>query len=125
MSEYGPGIDWTLVAVPDMSAHQYRVAMIASGGVSTQKTLTASQAGDAGIGIIQNKPQSGEAVRVRFVGISKAIAGAAVVAGDVLRANATGFLVTGNSGYCIGWALNGVGSGGLFTMFVQPHQSIA
>ena len=125
MSEYGPGLDWTLVAVPDMSAHQYRVAMVASGGVGTQKCLTARQAGDQGIGIIQASAQSGEAVKVRFGGISKAIAGAAVTAGDYLRANATGFLVTGNSGNVVGTALNGVGSGGLFTMFVQPHQSIA
>ena len=122
MSEYGPGFDWTMIAEPDLSAKQYLVAII---GSATGKCMVSSQAGDQALGILQNKPQSGEAAKVRVVGISKALAAAAITAGAYLRAGATGFLVTGNSGNVVGTALTDGTSGGAFTMLVHPHQGTA
>ena len=122
MSEYGPGFDWTMIAEPDISAKQYNVAVI---GSATGKCMVSSQAGDQALGILQNKPQSGEAAKVRVLGISKAYAGTTITAGQYTRAGVLGTLCTGNSGNVVGTALTDAASGGVFTMLVHPHQSTA
>ena len=61
--------------------------------------LGCTVAGQLAYGIIQNKPSTGEAADVRFLGISKAIAGAtSVVAGLDLMVDASGYLVAYASG---------------------------
>lgn len=128
MAEYGDQIVYTLVAGADFSTYdlQYRAVLVASAAAGAGgRTLVCSQAGDPIVGILQNKPEAEDGARVCFHGISKAMAGGAVTAGDVLRTNALGCLVTGNSGYVAGFALTGVASGGVFTMAVQPGQSTA
>ena len=132
MAEFGAGsigkLEYTLTAAANFSTFdiQYRAVTVGSAAANAGgRTLVCSQAGDPIIGILQNKPGAGEAAAVCFGGISKAMAGAAVTAGDVLRTNAVGCLVTGNSGYIAGFALTGVASGGVFTMAVQPGQATA
>jgi len=128
MAEFADGIDYTLVAAADLSGMQYRGVLVASAanGSTSGRTLVCSQAGDPVIGVLQNKPSAaGRPARVRGWGESKAIAGGPVTAGDILRVNAAGFFVTGNSGYVAGTALTGCASGGLFSMAVHIGQATA
>lgn len=121
MSEYASGIDFTMVAAADLSAMQYRAVIVSSAAAGKARTLVASQTSDIVFGVLQSKPQAEEAARIRVAGESKAIAGAAVSAGDYLKPTATGHLITGTSGYySAGIALTGAASGGMFSMVVQP-----
>ena len=106
----------------DLSTKQYRIVLQ---GSADNKVICASAAGDQCLGVVCNKPESGQAARVRHAGIGKVVAGAAVTRGDLLRANATAFAVTGNSGFVLGWAMASATSGSNFTAFIQPHQSTA
>jgi hypothetical protein len=85
------GVDFTIVAGADLSARQYR-AVNESGVLSTSATN--------GIGILQNKPQSGEHATVRKVGVSKAVVAAAVTAGQFVGFSgaSSGFLAVVTSG---------------------------
>ena len=113
MSEkHGSAAEMTFVSEWDLSTKQYRAVVQGSGD---QKVIVASQAGDGPvIGIVQNKPESGQAARVAMFGPTKMTAGAAITRGAVLRATATGFVTTGNSGYTVGIALESANSGSAF-----------
>ena len=49
-------------------------------------------------GVLQNKPTTGQAADVAFVGISKAVAGGTITRGDKLMTNASGQLITWTAG---------------------------
>lgn len=49
-------------------------------------------------GILQNSPAQGEAANVAFLGISKAVYGGTVAAGDYLTSDSSGRLVTATTG---------------------------
>lgn len=118
MAEFGNGNDYALISQVDMSAAQYRCVIAQSGTSNTMQI--ASAAADPVIGIVQTKPQSGEAGRVRVNGISKVVAGGTVETGDALETNATGFAILAlNSGRAFGRALSDAASGGIFTAVIR------
>lgn len=61
--------------------------------VNSSAQAVVAGAGEFAVGILQNKPGSGQAATVAYGGISKAIAGGNVTAGQTLAADATGKLV--------------------------------
>jgi hypothetical protein len=58
-------------------------------------------AGDPVIGVIQNAPALGEKVLLRFIGVTKAVAGAAVALGDPLQVDGNGCFITATTGHAI------------------------
>lgn len=94
-----------VVAGEDLSAGQYHAVGV--GG-----TIVATPA--ASIGILQNKPKSGEDGEATFSGRSRYRAGAAVAANAQLTVTTSGWLITATSGTAVvGKALAAVSSGGI------------
>lgn len=91
-------------SINDGSGHQYKA-------VDVDGTIAA----DAGaIGILQNKPKSGEDATVGFMGRSRYVAGAAVAAGARITVTTSGYMITCTSGSApLGRAIGAVGSGGI------------
>ena len=73
-------------AAADLSAKQYYFVKLAS---STTVNVCAAVT-DKPIGILQNKPESGEQAVVRVFGVSKVSADATLAAGDVIGTSADG-----------------------------------
>ncbi|RJQ04428.1 MAG: hypothetical protein C4551_10770 [Bacillota bacterium] len=93
----------TLIAGADLSASQYLAVKINASG---QAILAG--AGENAVGILQNKPASGQAAEVMALGISKVVYGATVTAGQNLAADAAGKLVPASGDNAvIGVALEG------------------
>lgn len=82
-----------VVAGADLSGAngQYRVIVIAG-------TLAAATPNTLGVGILQNKPKSGEDAAVLVRGSSKFQAGGTITAGAKLKVASGGFCVAANSG---------------------------
>jgi len=57
----------------------------------------ANSGGEAIAGILQNDPLAGQAANIAFVGVSKAVAGAAVTAGALLMTDTSARLITATS----------------------------
>lgn len=108
-TDYGtlPGV----TAAADLSAKQYLVGKLAStaGQVVIAGTLNSTTNPAAFVGVIMNKPASGEEVEFAIDGIVKAIAATSTIAvGDRVWANSTGRLTdagTTDNGYFLGRAL--------------------
>jgi len=97
--QLGQEIGW-LVAAADLSAKQYYFVDIDSNG----KIALASAAGQATLGILQNKPKAGEAASVRYLGVSKCIAGTGgLTAGQAVQAAADGTAIAASTGDYTGW----------------------
>lgn len=75
-------------AAADLSAKQYRAMKMATGG----KVDVFSGATDVPIGILQNKPKSGETADVLILGISKVDSDAALAVGDIIAGQTDGQL---------------------------------
>ena len=75
-----PVLDINLEAAADLSAKQFHfVKVSAANKVDVCTAIT-----DAPIGVLQNKPTSGQAANIRVLGISKLSANAAISAGAIL-----------------------------------------
>ena len=81
-------VSLTLVAASDLSAAQFKVAAVDSNG----KAALCNATGVA-VGIIQNKPGSGQAATIAYHGRSKAVYGGTVAA-PVVRHNRNAFTVS-------------------------------
>lgn len=92
-------------ATEDLSASQYHACDIDG---------TLAQVGDTAIGILQNKPESGEDGQLSYAGRSRYRAGAAITIGARLTSTTSGWFTTCVSGGAIlGRALSAVTSGGI------------
>lgn len=87
-----PGFSISLIAAADLSAKQYYAIKVDTDGKA------ALAGAGLGIGILQDEPVSGAIGQVAVSGISPAIAGGTVTAGDRVTANASGKLVTATAG---------------------------
>jgi hypothetical protein len=87
-----PILDFTLLAAADLSASQFFFLAVNASG---QAAIAGS--GVATIGVLQNKPASGQAAQVRTEGITKCVAGAAVAAGALVMSDAAGKAITATS----------------------------
>lgn len=107
-SHGGPSFTYQLSAGADLNTDagtgaQYKAAAV--GG-----TIAATSA--LAVGLIQNKPKSGEDLTVLYIGPGKGAAGAAITAGDRLMVTTSGYLITATSGHVpIGKAIASAASG--------------
>jgi hypothetical protein len=73
-------VDLTLTASGDLSSSQYRfVQLSADNTVVICTTIT-----DVPVGVLQNKPTSGQAAAIRCAGLSRIECGASLSAGDIV-----------------------------------------
>lgn len=78
----------SLPAGADLTTKQFLAIKVNSSGQAV-----VAGAGEFAVGILQNKPNSGQAATVAYGGISKALAGGNITAGMTVAADATGKLV--------------------------------
>jgi hypothetical protein len=82
MSAQGYGLDITLLAAADLSAKQFHLIKIDGTGKAALAGL-----GEDAIGVLQNKPASGQAATVRINGKSKVVADVALTAGQLVKSS--------------------------------------
>lgn len=75
----------SLIAGADLSALQFRFVMLNSSG----QVIVTTDGGDA-IGVLLNKPTSGQVAEVQTMGIAKVTASGNLAAGSKVSASATG-----------------------------------
>ena len=121
MAYESPGIDiGTFTASADLSAKQYYIVKM-----SGENTVTVAAAvTDVPIGILQNKPASGEQAVVRVFGVSKVSADATLAAGDIIGPSADGQAQpvvqgTETTVYNVGQALTAGAAGTLQSAFIN------
>ena len=89
----------------DLSGSQYKA-------IEIDGTLGVSPA--TSVGILQNKPQSGEQGALTVIGRSKFQSGGTITVGGRLTVSSGGFMTaTGSGDIGVGFALAGVASGGI------------
>jgi hypothetical protein len=113
--EEGQGLDTdlSLKAAADLRTNQYNFVKLDANG----NVVLASAAGEKVLGVLQNKPNTGETAVVRVIGVSKVVASAAIAAGDYIATTAAGLgktasrlaQATGNASNVIGMALRAAG----------------
>lgn len=103
-----PGFAFSLVAAADLSTHQYKFVNIDGTG----KAALGGN-GTRVIGVLQNKPTSGQISTVVVTGVSKVVAGAAVTAGDSVQSDASGRAITLAAGIGAGVALSTASGAGV------------
>jgi hypothetical protein len=102
MAFEAPGAsEFSFEAGADLSALQYHFVKLNSSG----QVIAVAAITDTTIGILQNKPKSGEAATVWMAGISKLRASAGIAAGALVGPSANGRGV-GASGKPLGQALD-------------------
>lgn len=84
----------------------------------------ATQADSAAIGVVQRDVNSGQSAQVMLHGITRALAGAAVTAGQRITATTSGFTVPVTSGaaaptHILGDALTGAASGMIYHLHIN------
>lgn len=84
--QFGPFI--TAPAGVDLSASQYKAVKLDADG-----NAVLAGAGEFAVGILVDDPKLGQTATIQVSNVSKAVAGAAFQAGDLLTPNATGQLV--------------------------------
>ena len=115
-----PGVDiGTFTASADLSAKQFYIVKM-----SGDNTVTVCAAvTDVPIGVLQNKPASGEQAVVRVFGMSKVSADATLAAGNIIGSSADGQAQPVTQGsetpvYNIGQAVTGGAAGTLQTALI-------
>ena len=89
MSYQENGLNISLEAAADLSGAQFRGVVVNASG---QITLAALD--NVFVGVLQDNPDAiGQAAAVRFTGVTKAVAGAAVTAGGRLVTDANGAFI--------------------------------
>jgi len=110
----------TLSAAVDLSGDQYKFVKLAS--ATTVNLCT--NATDRPIGVLQNKPESGETAEVCIFGITKLLAGGTIAFNNVIGTDASSTADkkipgTDISEYMCGFAISAAVSGEYFTAFLQ------
>ena len=115
----GGALEYSAVSEWDLSAGQY--LGVRQGTTTGNYVRISSLVGINIVGVVQNKPSSGEAVRVRILGITKALAGAAITMGDRVDVGATGYFRTAVSSNYAGIALETAVTSGAFKLLLNPQ----
>lgn len=110
---------YSVDAAADLSAKQFTFVKATTSG--TVDTITTT--GNDALGVLQNKPTSGQAATVAYAGKVKVIAGATVTAGDLIQSDTAGKAITAaTSGHFIlGRARTGGVAGALIEVFLGSH----
>jgi hypothetical protein len=108
-----------LKAVSDLRTYQFYALQLVSGTDLGANLATASTQKPGGI--LQNKPNTNQAVDAAFVGICKYLAGGTIHVGDRLTATTDGTLIatTTIKHFTWGYALTEASSGDVATMWVN------
>ena len=118
----------TLEAAADLSAKQFYAVKVDANG----KAAVCAAVTDVPVGILQNKPTSGQAATIVSVGVSKIDSNAALNEGDLIGTAADGQLAaytpgTDTTKYVIGQMLTATGGAGVIgTALVNcanPHRA--
>ena len=90
MSQSIKDFERTGVASEDLSSARYYIVQLdATGGIEKGESAT-----DLLVGVLQNKPASGEAALYRFAGTTKVVASAAIAIGALVTTTSAGTAVT-------------------------------
>ena len=103
MSTQNRSFELSKTASEDLSGSQYYIVQMDSAGAAE----LAEGALDFIIGVLQNKPESGQEAHVRFLGVSKVKIGGTVNIGDFVTTNSTaeGIATTTDGDIVIGRAI--------------------
>lgn len=97
----------TQTAAADLSAKQFYAVQFSATGIAL------AGAGERIDGVLQDKPESGDVGDVMVLGVSKAVAGDAILKGAAVTPDANGKFVTAASGnYVAGTALEAAAADG-------------
>lgn len=108
--EFGALETITRNAAADLSGKQYHGMRLVAGGLCNQASLVTDS---DNFGILQNKPESGEAAAIAYAGRTIAVAGAAITETNHISFNASGRVITVTSGDMThGVALNAAAADG-------------
>jgi len=113
--------DLHCISIPagaDLSALQFTAVILGSDKAVVGATTTTAPI----IGILQNKPTSGQAAAVAVMGVAKAKAGGTWGSGDKLTATTGGLLIatTTEPNHYVGIALEDAASGDVAQVLIQP-----
>lgn len=122
MAKFGTVEALTATAVADLTGKQFHVLRHAGARLVNQASNAASSFTLGIVGVLQNKPNSGQAATVGYSGRSKVVAGAAVTAGRLLTTNSSGRAINATSGQLVfGRALDAAGANGeVITALLMP-----
>lgn len=117
MSQAVKDFEKTLDAGADLSTKQFYIVKLDSNA-----NLVLGAAGtDKLVGVLQNKPQSGEGGLFRFSGTTKVVAGGTITAGAWITSDGSGKAIatTTDKNVAIGQALEGASSGDIFEVLLS------
>ena len=108
----------SMVAREDLSNMQYKIVNVHdANGVKLRVA-----AGTGVLGVLNNKPQSGEHATVVVEGLTRCVAGATIAAGSFISVTASGTGIATTSGdYILGKAITGCASGSNFQLLIQHN----
>jgi hypothetical protein len=118
----------SLEAAADLSALQFTFVKLDANG----KAAAAAAATDIPIGVLQNKPTSGQAATITVVGVTKVDSGAALNEADLIGTAADGQAValvagTDTTKYVVGQMITATGAAGVIGTAVvncsNPHRA--
>ncbi len=103
------GMDISLKAGEDLSAKQFYIVKLSS----TTDNMALCGDSDIPLGILQDDPESGQTGSVRIHGLSKCVAGAAILSGYEIAVDSQGRGVVATTGdYVVGLAMTAVSNAG-------------
>ena len=111
-------------AAADLSSSLYYVVR-STGGMTVALCTSATGGISRAKGVLVNEPASGQEATVRTYGFSKAVAGGAITAGDLIVSSTAGTVITttGTTGqWVLGWAdTASTASGQTISIFIDPY----
>jgi len=117
MSQYTRDFVRSFIAGADLSAKQYFLVKL---GTGVNDIVLASAATDRIVGVLQEKPKTGQPAQVAMLGTSKVVAGGTIAKGDCITSNASGQAIAtttaGNT--VIGIALETAVTGDIFEILL-------
>ena len=75
-------LDISYEATEDLSDNQYRIVVL---DPTTRKVRRPDSGTEVALGVLQNKPESGEAANVRVIGVSKIVLGETVAVNEWIK----------------------------------------
>lgn len=113
-----PGFSFTLVAGADLTAKQFHFVDVNSSGAA----IVPTGAGARTVGVLQNKPDSGEAATIVNSGIVMVVAGDDVTRGANVQTDVAGKVIDAGSGdVLVGVALEAGASGEVIAVLLGSN----
>lgn len=124
MSKQFLPLEFSFVANADLSALQFTCVKLDTSVAAGMNVVSAAAATSRIVGILQNKPTSGQAAEIALPGcIAKVTAGGSITAGDLVSPTTAGAVITASSGdYVAGEALEGGATGDRIRIHVWPFK---